>query len=154
MNRRGFAVALVHLGLVGSLALKLQYDRAMLPHGWAKVAPLDPNLPIRGRYVSLALEVPWYGAANVTCEDVSLLVEGREVIAEPGGQGSTALVINGRARLSQPVAFFLPEHVADPSCRPRGEELWAEITLVPGGLPRPLRLAVRRGDRLEILAVE
>lgn len=154
MNRRGLALALVHLGLVGSLALKLQYDRAMLPHGWAKVAPADPNLPVRGRYVSLALELPWRGESTANREDVSLRVEGREVIAEPRYHGIPAFVANGRARLTQPVGFFIPEHVADPSRRPPGEELWAEVTLVPDGLPRPLRLAVKRGDRLEILAVE
>jgi len=51
------------------------------------------------------------------------------------------LRIEGR---SEPLAFFIPEHVPDPSIRPPGEELWAEVTLPRKGAPRPIRLAVKR----------
>jgi hypothetical protein len=52
------------------------------------------------------------------------------------------------ARLSQPVAVFIPEHLLDPSFRPAGEELWAEVTLPRRGPPRPIRLGVMRDGRL------
>lgn len=45
--------------------------------------------------------------------------------------------------LSNPIAFFLPEHVEDPTRLPPGESLWAEVTVPPDGPPRPIRLAVR-----------
>jgi len=151
---RGIAVASVHLCLVASLTLKLQYDRAVLPHGWAKVAPVDPSLPLRGRYVSLVLDVPWTGGLTPAGRTVGLRVEDRLVIAEPEERGIPAEVGAGRARLTHPIAFFLPETAADPSRRRPGEELWVEVTLVPGALPRPLRLAVKRGGQLDILAVE
>ena len=44
----------------------------------------------------------------------------------------------------RPVAFFIPEHVADPSRRAADEELWVEATLPPTGGPRPLQLAVKK----------
>ena len=45
------------------------------------------------------------------------------------------------------VAFFIPEHVRDPSVRPPGEELWVELTLPAHSWPRPIRLGVmRRGE--------
>jgi hypothetical protein len=45
--------------------------------------------------------------------------------------------------LSQPLAYFIPEHVADPSVRTRDEELWVEVTVPPTGAPRPIRLGVK-----------
>ncbi len=57
-RRAGIALAIVHVLLVGTLGLKLLADRARLPRAWARTLPFDPNLPIRGRYVRLRLEVP------------------------------------------------------------------------------------------------
>jgi len=55
--RRGVAVAVVQVAIVSSLAGKLLVDRATRPRVWVKTAPFDPELPIRGRYVALRLEV-------------------------------------------------------------------------------------------------
>jgi hypothetical protein len=52
------------------------------------------------------------------------------------------------SRLAEPVAFFLPEHVPDPSVRLAGEELWVELTLPARGWPRPIRLGVMRAGTL------
>ena len=54
---RGVLIAVIHVAIVASLGAKLLVDRAMRPRVWARVAPIDPNLPIRGRYVRLRLEV-------------------------------------------------------------------------------------------------
>jgi len=50
------------------------------------------------------------------------------------------------AVLAEPVAFFIPEHIPDPSRRQEGEELWAEVTIPKKGLPRPIRLGVKKDD--------
>jgi hypothetical protein len=39
---------------------------------------------------------------------------------------------------------LLFEHIPDPS-RLQGEELWAEVTIPKKGLPRPIRLGVKKG---------
>ena len=57
------------------------------------------------------------------------------------------------AALDDPVAFFIPEHISDPSIRPPGEELWAEVTIPRSGPPRPIRLAVRRDGSLTPLDI-
>jgi hypothetical protein len=49
------------------------------------------------------------------------------------------------AVLAEPVAFFIPEHIPDPSRRQEGEELWAEVTIPKKGPPRPIRLGVKKG---------
>lgn len=103
---RGVVLALIHVMLVLGLGAKLLVDRNTLPREWVETMPVDPDLPIRGRYVQLRLKM-----------------EGSPV-----------------------VPFFIPEHVPDPSLRPAGETLWAEVTLPRRGPPRPIRLGIKRGD--------
>ena len=105
--KRGLIVAFLHLLLVSSLGGKLLLDRRMQPREWAKAEPYDPNLPIRGRYVSLRIRL------------------------QPRDS-------------PQPVLYFIPEHAADPSRRPPGEELWVEVTIPKKGPPRPIRLGVKK----------
>lgn len=54
---RGVAIALLQVLLISSLGGKLLYDRWACPRVWFKTRRYDPNLPIRGRYISLQLEV-------------------------------------------------------------------------------------------------
>jgi len=100
---KGLLVAGLHVTLIASLGGKLLLDRATRPRVWVHVLPVDPDSPLRGRYVRLRV---------------------RET--------------------NERLAFFIPEHVPDPSIRPAGEELWAEVTLPRKGPPRPIRLAVKK----------
>src|SRR5690606_17964574 len=52
-QRNGLLVALIHLGIVGAVAAKFVVDRSNYPRLWVQAVPFDPDLPIRGRYVSL-----------------------------------------------------------------------------------------------------
>jgi len=54
---KGIAVALIQILIVSSLGVKLLCDRRTRPQAWFRTARYDPNLPIRGRYVSLQIEV-------------------------------------------------------------------------------------------------
>lgn len=160
MTRRGagIALAVVHVALVGALGLKLLADRARLPRAWARTMPYDPSLPIRGRYVRLRLEVPIAplpadvvagGSARVRLEVENGRLRG---VPDTGLRFNVVSVdtAGGSARgaLAEPVAFFIPEHVPDPSIRPAGEELWAEVTVPAAGPPRPIRLGVLRDSSL------
>ena len=100
---RGLIVAGIHVALTASLGGKLLLDRATRPRVWVHVLPVDPDSPLRGRYVRLRI-----------------------------------------ADTEDRLAFFIPEHVPDPSFRAPGEELWAEVTLPRKGPPRPIRLAVKK----------
>src|SRR5258708_28515370 len=55
---KALLLGVVQLALVASLGGKFLADRASRPRFWLKTAPVDPDLPIRGRYVSLRVEVP------------------------------------------------------------------------------------------------
>ena len=54
--KKGLIVAALHLAIVGSLGAKLLVDRATRPRVWARTAPIDPDDPLRGRYVRLRVE--------------------------------------------------------------------------------------------------
>jgi hypothetical protein len=52
---RGLILAAVHVALVAGLGGKLLYERHTLPREWVETQPVDPDLPLRGRYVQLRL---------------------------------------------------------------------------------------------------
>lgn len=54
---KAVAVALLHILLISSLGAKLLYDRRTCPQAWFKTQRYDPDLPIRGRYLSMRLDV-------------------------------------------------------------------------------------------------
>ena len=54
---KGLLIAALHLILVSSLAAKYEYDRATRPRVWVRTTNYDPDLPIRGRYMSLQLHI-------------------------------------------------------------------------------------------------
>jgi hypothetical protein len=159
VSRRGAGItlAIVHVALVGMLGLKLLADRARLPRAWARTLPYDPSLPIRGRYVRLRLEVPLDSVPGTTraWDHIRVRLEARDdrLRGVPDTSAGRLVSIDSawgvqRAALLQPVAFFIPEHVRDPSARSAGEELWAEVTVPAKGPPRPIRLGVRRGETI------
>ena len=158
--RNGLIVAALHVALVASLGAKMLADRAMRPRVWARVAPFDPNLPIRGRYVRLAIE----GFGNENVRNVysgyfQPVVQNNQLVfvpADDSGLYGTVENRDGRhvVRLNEALAYFIPEHVPDPSMRAGGEELWVEVTLPRRGAPRPIRLGVMRAGTLTPLDLD
>ena len=58
---KGLLLAVLQVAVVCTLGAKLLYDRAYRPRVWIKSAIYDPNLPIRGKYLALSIEVPAEG---------------------------------------------------------------------------------------------
>ena len=146
---KSVALGAIQLAMVLSLGGKLLIDRATMPRIWVKVVPYDPDLPVRGRYVSLRLTAEARGfASGFIYGTAKLSVEDGKLIARPTeDNGGIMANVSGDppvANLSEPLAYFIPEHVADPSNRPPGEELWVEVTVPPKGPPRPIRLGVKK----------
>lgn len=158
---KGLVILVIHVCLVMVLGGKLLYDRATLPRVWVSAVPYDPQLPIRGRYVSLQLIVEPRGIDEaktrsesqparpvlLRVEDGRLLAEAKKsVIYDPSDLRVRFLNVdnNRTAALSEPVAFFIPEHIPDPSLRPSGERLYVEATVPKKGVPRPIRLGVSK----------
>jgi hypothetical protein len=146
-------VAVVHVAIVAALGGKLLVDRAIRPRVWARTVPVDPDLPIRGRYVRIwIVATAGEGAAVPSASrfPINLDVVDDRLIAtpSPASTGLTATAIgpaDERAvALDQPLAYFIPEHVPDPARRAPGEELWVEVTVPRRGPPRPIRLGVKK----------
>ena len=152
--RRGLIVAAIHLALVATLGAKLLIDRNTRPRVWTEVSPVDPYLPIRGRYVQLRIvgraDGPIDKWAHVTLDvrDGTLVFIPSETATAL--TASTTRLRDGRdaAILNQTLAYFIPEHGPDPSVRPEGEQLWVEVTVPRRGPPRPIRLGVMKSGVL------
>jgi hypothetical protein len=157
---KGLIVAVLHILIVFSLGGKLLYDRAVRPRIWVKTGSVDPDLPIRGRYFTLSLEVraPELAAspkqASYAWEPVNLAVENGQLVAHPTDQDTTMSVASGNQQahpagtnlyfLSPGVTFFIPEHAETPRLVSH-DELWAEVTIPKKGPPRPIQLAIKHG---------
>jgi hypothetical protein len=204
---KALLLAGLHLAIAGSLGVKLLVDRATRPRVWLKAAPVDPDLPIRGRYVSLRLEVPVRGAVlgppqaapggtngappaprphwpqqpwpqrywlqvRLEPQDHGLVAVAQTAPGPAGNPWSPPAAAPGLVRaslgedlrglpqaqwfvrLEEPVPFFIPETIPDPSRRPAGEELWAEVTVPRKGPLRPIRLGVKRNGVFRLLETE
>lgn len=162
---KGLLLAGIHLAIVGSLGAKLLYDRAYRPRVWVKSAVYDPDLPIRGKYLALTIEVPaegfqsqiqpcTYCGAEKTIEAFrpnrgDLVLRGDHLVAVGSENGEFWVTLRHRgddlvADINGETAYFLPEHRNGPILRSRDEELWIEATVPRKGPPRPIRLAIKK----------
>jgi hypothetical protein len=158
---RGLLLAAIQVALIAAVAGKLHYDRLTLPRAWVESAGVDPDLPIRGRYVALSLLFPAAAeSARLPATDQAVpgrleVRDGRAVVVlRPDWSGPrrrdeqlfTARPTPAGLRWMAvaPVALFLAEHAADPTRDARPGELWVEVTVSPRGAPRPIRFETRR----------
>jgi hypothetical protein len=154
LGYRRIAVAVVQRLIVLSLAGKYAFHRERLPRVWVKATAVDPNLPIRGRYVSLRLQVDGPPQATDGAwmpARVRLTIQDGHLVAAHVETNTGLYIMRFGDRpwtLMEPVAFFIPEHVPDPSRRANGEELWVEVSVPEKGPPRPLRLGVKKNGVL------
>lgn len=172
---KGILLAVLHVTLVCTLGAKLLYDRAHRPRVWVKSAIYDPNLPIRGKYLSLTIEVPaegftshtqtlGYGNTIQNYESFSpsrcnLVLRGDHLVAVGNEDGEFWANVHRHnqdmvANTNGETAYFLPEHKLGPILRSRGEELWFEATIPRKGPPRPIRLGIKRDGVLTPLPTD
>jgi hypothetical protein len=170
-------VALIQILIVSSLGAKLLYDRRTCPQAWFLAQRYDPNLPIRGRYVSKQVTVSdprsqgeiskqWLGQTPLgglnSFEHWCGSIVSRngtptaELDNSPAWDCANLSFAywpgNGpsRLRLNQPILFFIPDTAEDPTALPRGDELWVLATIPRKGPPRPIALGVKKAGETEI----
>ena len=118
---KGIVLGVLQCVLVVSLTGKLFYDRATCPRVWVKTQPYDPNLPIRGRYVSLML------APDAGAQYFDRTNHQQVVFFVPEHQTEIESIRSGR----------------------NAPEVWAEVTIPHKGPPRPIRLGIKRDGRIQ-----
>jgi len=171
---KGVAVALLHLLIVAGVGGKFLYDRAHRPRVWVRTRSVDPNLPLRGRYVDLRVEVqaPWLREKkNTSWIWVTLAVENGILVARESDVDTGLSILNPSVNfgirnspanlpnrpaadvlfLNESIPFFLPEHADLHRVNP-GEELWVEVTVPKKGPPRPIQLALKHGTEWKPLS--
>jgi hypothetical protein len=160
--KKGAILGALQLLLVLSLSGKLLYERATRPRVWVLAATYDPELPIRGRYLSQRLQFPADGftyqqPGNRNMSDwfnnrqwVHLEVREGKLIGTAQGSGPGQWVYLHRnaegsvvAFSQEPVLVFIPEK-ADVPILNRGEEMLVEVTIPKKGPPRPIRVGMKR----------
>jgi uncharacterized membrane-anchored protein len=57
LSKTSIILLVIQLALVSSIAVKYLYQRARCPRVWVRTAAYDPNMVMRGRYLSLQLTV-------------------------------------------------------------------------------------------------
>jgi hypothetical protein len=57
ISKTSVALLLIQLAIVSSVAAKYLYQRWTCPRVWTRTVAIDPELPMRGRYLSLRLTV-------------------------------------------------------------------------------------------------
>lgn len=162
---RGVMVAVAQVALMGAVGGKLLYDRATVPRAWVETAGVDPDLPIRGRYVALNLLFPAArdSAAMRAPDDGGMVgrieVREGEAVVVLRGVAATMEMQRGdrffveretpaglRWMLSEPVAYFLSEDAPDPTRDVDPGELWLEASFPADSPPRPIQLELRRQE--------
>jgi hypothetical protein len=140
---KGLILCGVQTAMVLSIGGKLLLDRATLPRIWVRAFPYDPNMPIRGRYVSLTINAEARGfPAGGVYDQARFTVEDGTLVARPAAHDGTGTVVSKLSPVR--IVYFIPEHVDDPSHRAADEELWAEVTVPHKGPPRPIQLGVKK----------
>ena len=147
--------------LVSSIAGKFLYERKVCPRVWTRAAQVNPDSPLRGRYLVLPLRVDACGlpqegesdyrqedshnrawsAATVTVRDGHLV--GRRSAdkeSNTSGLASKRYALRSRDTFSG-TDLYVPDTAKMPSLKP-GEELWVEVTVPPAGPPRAIQLAI------------
>ena len=180
---RAIALLVIQCLLVSSIAGKYLYERVTRPRVWARVAPYDPNLPMRGRYLALSLLVDtcslphdhnsenrwdrydpnhkntqwWQWRVRTVARDGKLVVEdARDVLPYSDTQtiwGNSDQLCS-RVTLAPPVDLFIADTAKTPFPLAAGKELWVEVTVPPQGPPRPIQLAISGPGQWEPLKMD
>ena len=161
------ALLVTQLAIVSSAAARYLYLRWTGQRVWTRTMVYDPDMLMRGRYVSVQLMVdgcenkPPYGPPATTPSpgpvqfSARLQVEGGKLAAIRLAQSdsrSGAQMVSAwpgltceQMRLEVPVDFYIGEHAANPAEIKPGQELWVEVTVPRKGPPQPIQLALKEG---------
>jgi hypothetical protein len=159
---KGLLLGVLQLLLVLSLGAKLLYDRATRPRVWVLCDVYDPELPIRGRYLSEQLHLPAEGFTYKETNEpypgesytnrywATLEIRDGQLIAKERGSGPGQWVYAHKnhdgtiiAIVEEPVLIFVPDRADVPGLK-AGQEMWVEVTVPAKGPPRPIRIGIKK----------
>jgi hypothetical protein len=169
-RRAGLTLLIAQLLLVLSVAGKYLYERVSYPRVWTRAMQVDPNLPVRGRYLALQLMIdacslpknaqyyrpggrPYMGSLTsgwswpVVPEPVNGRLGARLADQKSESDRAEEVFLEEHAPCTQAPfirgeLYFIPDTANPPFPLKPGQQLWVEVTLPPSGPPRPIQLAI------------
>jgi hypothetical protein len=173
----------VQLLLVLSVAGKYLYERKVCPQVWARATQVDPNQPLRGRYLAMQLLVDacslprdqahnvrgysypgapvqpgsWTWRVSLGVADGRLIPRLEDHLRTPDNIQQLTLRKDkpcDRVPLRSEEEYFIPDRAKGPFPLKPGQELWVEVTMPPSGLPRPIQLALSSEAGFQPLSFE
>jgi hypothetical protein len=164
--QKGLLLGVLQLALVFSLAGKLLYDRMTRPRVWVLTQVFDPELPIRGRYLSERLQLATEGFTYIKPDKNQsmgwyvnrqwgyLEVRNNQLLAKQQGSGPGEWVHLQKnddgtlvALAEEPVLVFIPDSAQVPILT-AGQETWVEVTVPTKGPPRAIRIGIKKNGVL------
>jgi hypothetical protein len=180
-TQRAITLLVVQAVLVLSIAGKYLYERKTCPRVWVRSAQYDPNLVLRGRYLSLQLMVDACALPRDEAHHVGAIVgsnppdlgywqwnvrpiaQNGKLVPVPASYNESpemtdTLTLWGRrpcdrATLDKQLDYYIPDTAQTPFPLKPGEELWVEVTVPPLGPPRPIQLALAKDGAFTPLAL-
>jgi len=142
------ALLLIQMAIVSSIAAKYLYQRWRCPRVWTRAAAIDPELPMRGRYLSLQLTVD---GCQSTLPSAKLATFPRDVngAIKPGPFVLRPVPVDFRANLKVENNRFVAVRVEGQEDPTAGEE----VSAAPGApcgqmrLEKPVDFYIAEGSR-------
>jgi hypothetical protein len=135
-SKTSIALLVIHLAIVSSVAVKYLYQRSTCPRVWARAEAYDPDLVMRGRYLSLQLTVDGCGSTLPSAKQAQfprnvngLPTGGRFSIWSPG---TIRFPANLEVKDNKLIATRIPETDGPPSGQ--------EVAAFPGAACDTFRL--------------
>ena len=158
---KGLLLAAIQVVVVLSLGAKLLYDRQTRPRAWVQTEVYDPELPVRGRYVSERLRIPAQGfdytesprpntsAWYLNRRWAYLTIRDGQLIAEAQGKESGVWIYLQKEKdgtltgvTDEPVLLFISDAAKVPIVKV-DQQIWVEVTIPKHGPPRPIQLGLK-----------
>ena len=182
-SRSALILLAVQLFFVLSVAGKYLYERETCPRIWARATEIDPDQPLRGRYLALLLLIDacslpqdqkhfvssykypderaqkgyWTWNVGITAANGRLMPRLEDHPKTPDSVQQITLQTGkscDRAPLRSDEEYFISDRATDIFPLKRGQELWVEVTIPSSGPPRPIQLALSSEAGFQPLKVE
>lgn len=116
-------VLAVQLTLVSMIGVKYAWERARCPRVWTRASQYDPNLPMRGRYLSMQLEVDGCRSTLDSAKDAQFVRDQGGV--PQGGRFAAAVGTYFPATLTVEKGRLLAIRIARTEEASKGLTVWA-----------------------------
>ena len=145
---KGIVLAVLQILIVLSLGAKLLYDRSTRPRVWVLAQVYDPDLPMRGRYISQQLRMPaegfdhpperpakyQYGWVRPGFWAYYQIRDGKLIASATGDAGSSGGWVTvdqstpPQATAGEPVLLFIPDDAKIPRAETRRRNVGGSLS--------------------------